>query len=1007
MEYTRGAEWRKWDLHVHTPESVHQNYTGSDPWDRFLSELRSLPPEIAVIGINDYWFLDGYQKVRHEFERGSFPNLLEIFPVIEVRTENFGGTDGKLRRINLHFICDPLLKPEVIDRQLLSTLRPRYQLLSDDPYKSWAQVISRESLTALGAEIKAQVPKDQQHRYGSDLREGFNNACVPYDEARKAVYENSILRDHVLLAVGKTEWAALKWNDQSIATKKSLLNSAHMVFTAALDREDFEKSRKALVDAGVNPRLLDCSDAHTWMESQEKDRLGNVLTWINADPTFRGLQHAIQEYDYRVSTEVRPRVLVRRATQPSAIIDRVEIHPVSTAKLSEPLFSCSVDINPGYVVILGNKGQGKSALLDIIGATANSDRYDDYSFLTVDRFRRKNGEAGSYEARLVWADKSERTVVLDAPFDIELPIRVDYLPQSLIERVCLADPQSKKKEEFETEIERVVFGHVPLGERANSTSLRQMVEARSRGVNQRLQEARTQIGDAARRITHLEDRQVELGRLALDGRLKDLERERGQLTGQVDQQRQELEARERDDGTGTQAKLREAEQRLADLKTERRQKYESIKQLTEAAGRVNRADTDVQSAISKAEAAGKSLASLLGVSSPILKIELAQSALTDWRTQNTTDLLLLRESLENPEHGIIHRIAQAEEVVEELKATLAVELQGAEAILRQIQDLEAQLEHLDGDPANPATIQGVKALLRERDAIPTEQSQAENDLHQGFLSAHTAAMEILDIKRSAYASATDFVASSELTRRVDLEFDVELNARPFASTWRNLVNRRKLTDLSEVLDDSKGDVLLADVPLDSASDLFDALQHVRNRLARERGSEKGDPRQLSTVLKGGHSASQLLLAIFGLSWLESTYVIRSAGKELSELSPGQRGLVLLMFYLLVDKSDRPLLLDQPEENLDNQTVRELLIPALRDAIGRRQVIVVTHNPNLAVVGDADQLILAAFDGRRFGYDSGSLERQIIGSHSIDVLEGTRAAFANRELKYERVVGDAS
>ena len=64
--YPRGSEWRIWDLHVHTPESITQNYSGD--WDRFIEELAALPPDIKVLGINDYWFFDGYKRVRAEFD---------------------------------------------------------------------------------------------------------------------------------------------------------------------------------------------------------------------------------------------------------------------------------------------------------------------------------------------------------------------------------------------------------------------------------------------------------------------------------------------------------------------------------------------------------------------------------------------------------------------------------------------------------------------------------------------------------------------------------------------------------------------------------------------------------------------------------------------------------------------------------------------------------------------------------------------------------------------------
>lgn len=66
----------------------------------------------------------------------------------------------------------------------------------------------------------------------------------------------------------------------------------------------------------------------------------------------------------------------------------------------------------------------------------------------------------------------------------------------------------------------------------------------------------------------------------------------------------------------------------------------------------------------------------------------------------------------------------------------------------------------------------------------------------------------------------------------------------------------------------------------------------------------------------------------------------------------------------------------------------------------------THNPNFAVVGDADQIVVATFDGQ-FHYKSGSLAQLEIGRSGIDVLEGTREAFTSRSVKYTDVVGRPS
>ena len=79
--------------------------------------------------------------------------------------------------------------------------------------------------------------------------------------------------------------------------------------------------------------------------------------------------------------------------------------------------------------------------------------------------------------------------------------------------------------------------------------------------------------------------------------------------------------------------------------------------------------------------------------------------------------------------------------------------------------------------------------------------------------------------------------------------------------------------------------------------------------------------------------------IFSLEFLRPRYVLKLGDKELSQLSPGERGGLLLLFYLLIDMNIFPLVIDQPEENLDNQTVYELLVGAIREAKKRRQIII--------------------------------------------------------------------
>jgi predicted ATPase len=181
------------------------------------------------------------------------------------------------------------------------------------------------------------------------------------------------------------------------------------------------------------------------------------------------------------------------------------------------------------------------------------------------------------------------------------------------------------------------------------------------------------------------------------------------------------------------------------------------------------------------------------------------------------------------------------------------------------------------------------------------------------------------------------------------------------------------------------------------------LQDNRVRAGLSPRAVKRPKMSIEDQLRKEGSLSALYDFLFSFDYLKPKYHLLWGGREIDELSPGERGTVLLLFYLLVDSNTIPLVVDQPEENLDNQTVFNILVPAVKEARDRRQIIIVTHNPNLAVVCDADQVIYAHLDkkrGNEVTYLSGAIENPQINAKILDVLEGTRPAFNNREAKYQ-------
>lgn len=412
-----GSTWGKWDLHVHTPCSIVQNYGGNTAvaWETFITDLEKLPPEFRVLGINDYIFVDGYERVlKAKREEGRLRNIDLILPVIELRLDKFAGVvkksnDGYSKsdwnRINLHIIFDQL-DPEVIRQQFLNSLSPRYQLIPDaEGFKGrWQGVITQSSLTELGKMIIDAAPANKKADYGGELQEGFNNLCISLESVQKAL-ESHYIQSRFLLAVGKTEWDNMKWDDQSIAEKRNVINAVDLVFCASENPAAYAAAKRRLTESNVLDRLLDCSDAHALSNSQEKDRIGHCFTWIKADPTFQGLRHAVAEFHQRVFVGDTPPKQLLVASNRTKYASAITIKKKVGAILNETWFDVHVPLNHDLVAIIGNKGSGKSALADITALVGDTRNYGSFSFLNEKRFRDPRSKLAShFSGILQWHD---------------------------------------------------------------------------------------------------------------------------------------------------------------------------------------------------------------------------------------------------------------------------------------------------------------------------------------------------------------------------------------------------------------------------------------------------------------------------------------------------------------------------------------------------------------------------------------------------------------------------
>lgn len=173
------------------------------------------------------------------------------------------------------------------------------------------------------------------------------------------------------------------------------------------------------------------------------------------------------------------------------------------------------------------------------------------------------------------------------------------------------------------------------------------------------------------------------------------------------------------------------------------------------------------------------------------------------------------------------------------------------------------------------------------------------------------------------------------------------------------------------------------------------------------------------LLKGAKSPINVAEDFLSMNPFRINYNITYQGDDLYKMSEGKIAFVILKILLDFSQSDYPILIDQPEDDLDNRAIYFELVKYLREKKKSRQIILVTHNPNIVVGADAEEIIVANQHGTnnknpqeiKFAFYSSGLENTFqnkseyilpskgIREHVCEILEGGEQAFKLRENKY--------
>ena len=728
----------------------------------------------------------------------------------------------------------------------------------------------------------------------------------------------------------------------------------------------------------------DCHDFHG------NRRPGTRFTWVKMSlPTIEGLRLALLDGD---------RFSLRRSDDPEAfdpfVLPKyiVEQVTVDNARYMGRGQCCDLGLSPWFNAIVGGRGTGKSTIVHALRLAYRRDSElsnlsaDNEARRTFERFIRepqnRNDEFGALDYKA-----SQKTTV-------QVVLRRDAVRHRLIWK------QGDKKVTVEDELE----GAWQISADQGVTADRFPIRIFSQGQIGSL------AGDSQAALLALIDEAANT-RPALDA-LEAAKREFFTTRAKI----RELDAKLKDRG-GLQTKLEDNRRKLSSF--EGKQHADILKQYqvrTRQSREVDRQIEEVSKLASRlvAEADG---------------IAIADSSATVFDAKDSTDnhaiavISRLQESVSEAAAAIrrtgeqLQASADAERTslgssewsVAVLEArtnysrlTQELKQEGVEdpseygKLVQARQDLEAEGERLDG-------------ILREQDRL--------RSLSEQQVKSILSARQEISRQREAFLATA---LSKNLYVRIEL-LRYGRNERSIEAQFRKLLDVTDDRFADDILafedEEARGVVvdLIANVPTDAtaaASEIEARLTALAQRLQRACQGVGDFGGHFNNFLsrRAAERPEQLdhILAWSPEDALRLEYSPKGDGKDfrpIGQASAGQRAAAMLAFLLAY--GEEPLVLDQPEDDLDNHLIYELVVRQIREHKLRRQIIVITHNPNIVVNGDAEMLHALDFRaGQCRVVTMGSFQEAEMREEVCRVMEGGREAFERRYRRLGREVANA-
>lgn len=953
-----GSLWQKWDLHFHTPSSY--DYENESVSDEQITEAL-INAGIKAVGITDHHYID-VKKIRNirKLSNGEFC----VIPGIELRSE--------LGDKPIHYIG---LFSESLDLDhIWDTLRGALELTPG-------------GIKAKGGDDSVYIPIADAHKITSGL-----GGLISIHAGAKS---NSI--------------EGIKNSEQFQQRIKFDITRRYIDFLEIGQLKDIERYMKIVFPAtGLNLPIIIGSDNHN-VHNYEI----SIPCWLKADTTFYGLKQVSNEPIERVFLGERPPIFSQVEKNKTKYIDSLKLRKKDSSSLGEDWFDgVSLEFSIGLISIIGNKGNGKSALADVIGLMGNSSHEGSFSFLHEDQFRHpRMNKSSNFDAELTWKSGDTIRRNLNDHFDSSLGESVRYIPQFYLEDIC-DELKGGQEGRFHEELKQVIFSRIPPEERLAKASLDELVEFRTIESQANIRQITEDLRKVTSEVVKLEEQSTDSYMNTLKSELKEIEKEieAHKSTKPAEVKKPETDPKRKKEIDEISSEIEEMASQIVNLDRDIGKKQEDLNSVVLRIRMIEKIYRKIETFKLQVDNLFNEISEdceKLGLSGNDLvqvKIDLSKLEVIEKNLRQEKDNLDIQLKDDDNEKSLIFQRKKTKKEIDALREKLDRPNKDYQKYLAVKVKWEERLKALLGNAYTPNTFNYYKALLEEVDKIPERLSMAKKKQLECALRIFRVKKTLLKVYEELYAPVQEFIDNHPIAKeRFGLEFRVSLSPNKFSERFLEYINQQRRGSFHG---ESEGrqtiDYILARADLEEDIGIEEFISNVVEHLHYDYRYDDNPPVLIKDQVRQTFSPSDLYLFVYGLDYLEPRYVLRWEGKPLEQLSPGERGTLLLIFYLLIDDSMLPLIIDQPEGNLDNQTVYQLLVDCVKEAKKKRQIFIVTHNPNLAVVCDAEQVIYASLDKEenyKLEYRSGSLENPDICKKIVDVLEGTKPAIDNRIAKY--------